>query len=294
MEQPNNFERVVVGRRPVWWIVFRKEWVELLRDGRSLLFTLLLPVFVVPAAILLFGGFTTSSSDAQAILRARQAMAVFLPMFLTMFCFLGCMYPAIDLFAGEKERRTLETLWLTPAARSELAVGKIFLCATTGWISAALCLCVFYGGGGLIALFRVMGLPVAQSWATSVSTLTASSAFLIAVWLVLLAITFATTLLAISANASSFKEAQSMMTPLYVGLSLAMAPLFFARDFASQPGAWRWATVPLVNLMLLIQQQFRQQVSSSFASVTVGSSLLVAALMFAVCLRFSQREQSFH
>lgn len=294
MDQPDGFEREVVARRAVWWLVFRKEWLELLRDGRSLVFTLLLPVFVVPAAVLLLGGFTTTSSDAQAILRARQAMAVFLPMFLTMFCFLGCMYPAIDLFAGEKERRTLETLWLTPAARSELAIGKIFLCTTTGWMSAALCLCVFYGGSALIALVRALGLPIAQSWAASVSTLTASSAFLIFIWLVPLAVTFATTLLAISANASSFKEAQSMMTPLYIGLSLAMAPLFFARDFASEPGAWHWATVPVVNVMLLIQQQFRQHISWSFASVAVGFSLLVTAIMFAVCLRSFQHEQSFH
>ena len=38
----------------------------------------------------------------------------------------GSVYPAIDLCAGEKERGTFETLLSSPAARSEIAIGKLF------------------------------------------------------------------------------------------------------------------------------------------------------------------------
>ncbi len=38
----------------------------------------------------------------------------FLPYFFVIFCFMGCMYPAIDLAAGEKERGTIETLLTAP------------------------------------------------------------------------------------------------------------------------------------------------------------------------------------
>jgi sodium transport system permease protein len=41
----------------------------------------------------------------------------FLPYLFIIFCFLGSMYPAIDLAAGEKERGTLETLLTSPASR---------------------------------------------------------------------------------------------------------------------------------------------------------------------------------
>ena len=41
----------------------------------------------------------------------------FLPYIFIAFGFIGCMYPAIDLFTGEKERGTIETLLTTPVSR---------------------------------------------------------------------------------------------------------------------------------------------------------------------------------
>ena len=40
-----------------------------------------------------------------------------LPYVFIAFGFIGCMYPAIDLFTGEKERGTIETLLTTPVKR---------------------------------------------------------------------------------------------------------------------------------------------------------------------------------
>ena len=41
----------------------------------------------------------------------------FLPYIFIAFGFMGCMYPAIDLFTGEKERGTIETMLVVPVAR---------------------------------------------------------------------------------------------------------------------------------------------------------------------------------
>ena len=49
--------------------------------------------------------------------KVGQAVGGFLPYIFVIFCFLGGMYPAIDMGAGEKERGTLETLLTTPASR---------------------------------------------------------------------------------------------------------------------------------------------------------------------------------
>jgi len=60
-----------------------------------------------------------------------------LPYLFIIFCFLGSMYPAIDIGAGEKERGSLETLLLAPIRRNRVVLGKFFVIFTTG-ITAAL------------------------------------------------------------------------------------------------------------------------------------------------------------
>ncbi|MFN3939899.1 MAG: ABC transporter permease, partial [Chitinophagales bacterium] len=52
-----------------------------------------------------------------------------IPYFFMIFCLLGCMYPAIDLAAGEKERGTLETLLVSSASRVEIYTGKFLVVA---------------------------------------------------------------------------------------------------------------------------------------------------------------------
>ena len=284
--QSKHSARTPRAGKPAWLIIFRKEWRELLRDGRSLTYTLLLPMVAVPAAILLFG------IETETVVPARRGMPVFLPVFLTLFCFVGCMYPAIDTFAGEKERRTLETLWLTPVSRAQLTIGKVLLCTSTGWLAAVLGLFVACVGGWCLAGLGDSNFARGQSWASSVSNLTVASVLWTCVWLAPLAIAFAAGLVTISAKAGSFKEAQAMMNPFYIGIFLAMTPIFLWPDLASGPNAWRWATVPMLNVLLSIQQQLRQKLSLSFAGLTVVSSLLVATALLLLCLRYARQERS--
>src|SRR5690606_33135513 len=68
--------------------------------------------------------------------RIGEAMGGMLPYLFIVFCFLGALYPAIDLGAGEKERGTLETLLLAPVSRAAIVVGKFAVVFTTGLTSA--------------------------------------------------------------------------------------------------------------------------------------------------------------
>ena len=67
------------------------------------------------------------------------------------FSFLGAMYPAIDLAAGEKERGTLETLLLAPVARRQIVLGKFLVVFTAGVVAALLTLA---GLGGWLAFLQ--------------------------------------------------------------------------------------------------------------------------------------------
>ncbi|MBT3602127.1 MAG: ABC transporter permease, partial [Candidatus Latescibacteria bacterium] len=67
-----------------------------------------------------------------------KAVGGFLPYMFIIFCFMGCMYPAIDLGAGEKERGTLETLLASPASRFQILLGKFGVVALAGLTSTCL------------------------------------------------------------------------------------------------------------------------------------------------------------
>ena len=47
------------------------------------------------------------------------------PMFLMMSVFLGGLYVAVDVTAGERERGSLEPLMSTPLAAAEIVLGKL-------------------------------------------------------------------------------------------------------------------------------------------------------------------------
>ena len=51
----------------------------------------------------------------------------YLPYFLILLGFMGALYPALDLGAGEKERGTLETLLSSPASRLDIVIGKVIV-----------------------------------------------------------------------------------------------------------------------------------------------------------------------
>ncbi|MFM7473329.1 MAG: ABC transporter permease subunit, partial [Crocinitomicaceae bacterium] len=63
-----------------------------------------------------------------------------LPYLFIAFGFIGCMYPAIDLFTGEKERGTIETLLTTPVKRWKLLIGKMLVVILSGLMASTFAL----------------------------------------------------------------------------------------------------------------------------------------------------------
>ena len=88
--------------------------------------------------------------------RVGGTIGGFLPYMFILFCFIGAMYPAIDLGAGEKERGTLETLLSSPAHRSEIVVGKLLTIMLFSIATAVLNL-VSVGITGWVVLTRLSG-----------------------------------------------------------------------------------------------------------------------------------------
>jgi len=202
-----------------------------------------------------------------------KAVGGFIPYILVMFIFLGAMYPAIDLGAGEKERGSLETLLSSPATKFEITMGKLLVVSLTGLVSGLVSVL-----GISSSLFFIDNIPE-QIQSTIMELISPFMILSVIVLMIPIAIFFASMLLSISFYARSFKEAQSLMAPLNM---VIIVPLFLSLG----PGMeidHATALMPLINVGLLTKEILAGSVEPIYFIETLSSLLFFAA----VGIRFS-------
>ncbi len=162
-----------------------------------------------------------------------------LPMLLILTSFLGSVGFSADMTAGERERRSLESLLITPVSSSGLVLGK-WLNSVSLTLTILLVEVILLIGAFAYVPFKELGLRV------DVSLLDLAGAFLA---LASLAILSTAMQFLISLFARSFKDAQT-----YMGLMvfLPMIPLFYTLFNPSAYADWfRW--VPVLAHQVLIK-----------------------------------------
>jgi len=204
----------------------------------------------------------------------------FLPYIFILFCFLGGMYPAIDLAAGEKERLTIETLLSSPAKRIQIVVGKFLVITLAGLVSALLSIASL-----LIAANSIKGIP--KSILTVVYRILELDSVLLTLSLLLpLCVFFAAAQLSVSLFAKSFKEAQSMMTPLNF---LVIIPVIIG----TIPGIKldvTTALIPVLNVSLATKDIISGTIKAPLLMEVYLVMFLLSAAALILCTRFFKRE----
>ncbi len=190
-----------------------------------------------------------------------------LPYIFIMFCFTGCMYPAIDLITGEKEKGTIETLLTVPASRFKILVGKMITISLVG-LSAALMTIL----GMVVSLKFLPDIP--QDFLNSISDML-SVKFIIMLFAMLLplSIFFAGLLSAIVIRTKSFKEAQSLVTPMVIVVIIPAV-------IALMPGVelnWQTVWIPILNIALATKEIIAGTIVIE-QYITIVLSLTVLAL----------------
>ncbi len=187
-----------------------------------------------------------NTADMREVLGER--VGGILPYMFIIFCFMGAMYPAIDLGAGEKERGTLETLLLAPIRRYQIVLGKFLVIFTTGVTAALLCLT------SMGVMLATKGQEVTGELGEVIASVSVVDLVLIAAMLIPTAAMFAAVLLSVSIYAKSFKEASAYCGPLNF---LAIVPAFIAM-LPMVKLDWYWAMVPITNISLAIKELIYQ------------------------------------
>ena len=219
-----------------------------------------------------------NTADMREVLGER--VGGLLPYLFIIFCFMGAMYPAIDLGAGEKERGTLETLLLAPIRRYQIVLGKFFVIFTTGVTAALLCLTSF---GVMLAS---KGQEITGELGEVIASVSVVDLVLIAAMLIPAAAMFAALLLSVSIYAKSFKEASAYCGPLNF---LAIVPAFIAM-LPMVKLDWYWAMVPITNISLAIKELIKGTMNYGMLTAILGSSVVIAGAFLFFCSRWFERE----
>lgn len=203
-----------------------------------------------------------------------------LPMFIVLFAIVGGMYIAIDVSAGEKERKTLEALLLTPASRLKIVMGKFLAVAATA--STTIVLSLF----SLYFAFKSFP-PNFGSGNEFIINLTPASIGIMLGIGVILAIMFSGLLLSVAIFAKSYKEAQNYITPFYL---VAVLPVAILGQLPGFKPATALFLVPGVNAVFVIKEVLLGTYDVTHILFTVGSLCVFAIIAIIVASKIYSKE----
>ncbi len=206
----------------------------------------------------------------------------FLPYIFLLFCYLGCLYPAIDLITGEKERGTIETLLTVPVSRLNILIGKMLCISVTGVVAAIMTI------AGLFASLHFMSEVPKEILSTIEDILSFRFILMLFAMMIPLSLFFAGVLSAIVVRASSFKEAQSFATPL-------MFVVIIPAMIALMPGmklSWDTAFIPILNIALATKEIIAGTIQPGMYAAIVASLTLVAILAILLSVRQFSNEKN--
>ena len=207
----------------------------------------------------------------------------FLPYIFIIFGFMGSIYPALDLGAGEKERGTLETILSSPASRFDIVMGKFLVVVLFSIATAFLAML-----GVLIMVYQFLPTIETNITQTVMDMLGPRRIFIIMSMVLPVSAFFAAVALAISIFAKSFKEAQSMMAPLNIIIILpAMIGMLPGFKLSAVTAA-----IPILNLSLATKAILGGSADPILIAEVYLSLFFLAGVSIYGCVKWFNREET--
>ena len=200
-----------------------------------------------------------------------SVLAMLIPMILAIAIGVGAGPAASDLFAGEKEKKTMEALLMTPVKRSTLLLSKWLTIATVGSITGIITL--------VVVAFEINLLTENLKKAISLG----DKAVLIVIIAVLVSIVYAmftaSLLMVTSILGKTIKESQSYSTPV---MMLAVFPAMILAGIGVNELSFQHFAIPIMNLFSLLKELVFGIVNYDHIVVTIASNLISMIVFFIV------------
>jgi sodium transport system permease protein len=201
-----------------------------------------------------------------------------------LLCMTGCMYPAMDLTAGEKERGTMETILSSPIARVHLVFGKFFLVLTTSLVTAGLS--VVSMGVSFWVLERLHAFDKAGNGAAQLQlSIGLKQVLSIFIMVIPLAVLFSASVMTVALFAKSYKEAQSYISPLMFLVIIPAVCAMLPIDLNA-----KLALVPILNASLLCKELVVNTYHWNYIAIIFSSTCVYAGVALFLAVKMFQRE----
>jgi len=210
-----------------------------------------------------------------------QRLGGMFPYFFVIFCFMGAMFPAIDLAAGEKERGTMETLLVSPARRSQIVIGKFLVVTVSGVVTALISVAWLY------FVFRQSKTIPPEVIAGILKIIEWKALVMLFAMIIPLCAFFAALLLSVSVFAKSFKEAQSIIGPLNF---VVIVPVLIGIFPGIKLNAGT-ALIPILNISLATKEIVAGTITPLLLAEVYLVLFALAGIGLAFCTHWFNREE---
>ncbi|MGG4167967.1 ABC transporter permease [Rossellomorea vietnamensis] len=198
-------------------------------------------------------------------------LSFLVPLILAISIGVGTSPSAADLFAGEKEKKTMEALLMTPVKRSTLMLSKWLTIASVGVITGLVTLIVL---AIEITLFTE-NLKAAVSFGENVYVIVGISLLLTIVY----AVFIASLQMITSILGKTVKEAGSYSAPI---MMLAAFPGMFITNVGLNELTFKHFAIPILNLFSQFKELLMGVVDYQHIAITIGSNLVIMVIIFAI------------
>ncbi|PFD99458.1 ABC transporter permease [Priestia megaterium] len=198
-------------------------------------------------------------------------VAIYAPLIIIIGILGGILPSANDIFAGEKERKTMEALLMAPVKRLHLLVGKWFTISTFGVLSGVLSTISF-------VLF-VRYFTVTLNDALNLTNHLVAFGVSLLVAITLFALLAGLILCIFSLLASSVKEAQSYTSQI---ITVAMLPYFLMMGKSVNELQSSAFLIPIYNVFALMKQLLYGVYDMQSLAYTAGSLSVCIIVLFTI------------
>ncbi|MBM7619901.1 sodium transport system permease protein [Bacillus tianshenii] len=198
-------------------------------------------------------------------------VALLVPLILGLAIGIGAGPAASDLFAGEKEKKTMEALLMTPVNRMTLLVAKWLTIVSIGSLTGIVTLIVV----ALEINFLTENLKSAVSLGDNVY-LVIGFAILVSI---IYAMFVATLLMVTSIIGKTVKEAQSYSTPI---MMIGMFPLMMISGIGINELDFHHFAIPIMNVFTILKELSFGIINYEHLGIMMGSNLLCIVVAFII------------
>jgi len=198
-------------------------------------------------------------------------VSIFAQLIIVLAVLMGGLPAANDLFAGEKERKTMEALLMTPVHRLHIILGKWLTISALSMISGIFSVITFIVGVNLFT----ENLAEALQLDKNIGFFTVS----LLVGIIFFALLISSLEMVLSLLANTMKEAQNYISPV---TTLAMVPYFILIGTSANELSATYFMIPFLNIYALIKQLIYGIYDATSILLVVGSSTIFIVISFLI------------